>query len=259
MFSQEPRCQYRKNQLGEVICQLRFPEILSIETEPPASFQEAIRQEFPIYSCRRDSILANPVNAGMRPQQSTLVRNHQFMSEDGIWRVNLTSTFISLACTRYSTWEEFAQRLDKPLAAFIQVYRPAFFERAGLRYLNFISKHALGLDSTPWRELIESRYLGILAEETVAEQSAFRSTVDAEIALVGGCRLKLHAGPGRIKRNGVQEDEIRFIFDQDLFHAGKLPVHMSAVVLESLHRQAYSVFRGAITDTLHTYMEPEEI
>ena len=32
MFSTEPRVTYRKNQLGEVICQLRFPEILSIET-----------------------------------------------------------------------------------------------------------------------------------------------------------------------------------------------------------------------------------
>ncbi len=30
MFSQEQRCIYQKNQLIEVICQLRFPEILSI-------------------------------------------------------------------------------------------------------------------------------------------------------------------------------------------------------------------------------------
>ena len=29
MLSQEPRCSYRENQLGEVICQLRFPEILA--------------------------------------------------------------------------------------------------------------------------------------------------------------------------------------------------------------------------------------
>jgi hypothetical protein len=36
MISQEPRRIYRKNPLAEVICQLRFPEILSIETELPA-------------------------------------------------------------------------------------------------------------------------------------------------------------------------------------------------------------------------------
>ena len=36
MFSQEERCLYRNNQLGNVICQLRFPEILTIEASVPA-------------------------------------------------------------------------------------------------------------------------------------------------------------------------------------------------------------------------------
>ena len=47
MFSNEPRFIYSSNQLGEVICQLRFPDILSIETKLPADFQDAIRAEFP--------------------------------------------------------------------------------------------------------------------------------------------------------------------------------------------------------------------
>ena len=46
MFSTETRCIYKKNQLAEVICQLRFPEILTIETTIPAQFQEAIREDF---------------------------------------------------------------------------------------------------------------------------------------------------------------------------------------------------------------------
>ena len=47
MFSQEPRRLLRKNQLMEVICQFRFPEILAISAKPPVDFQEAIRDEFP--------------------------------------------------------------------------------------------------------------------------------------------------------------------------------------------------------------------
>ena len=35
MFSQESRCIYEKNQLIEVICQLRFPDILKIEAQEP--------------------------------------------------------------------------------------------------------------------------------------------------------------------------------------------------------------------------------
>ena len=47
MFSQEPRRLLKRNQLMEVICQFRFPEILAIAAKPPVDFQEAIRDEFP--------------------------------------------------------------------------------------------------------------------------------------------------------------------------------------------------------------------
>ena len=48
MFSTENHCHYRSNQIAEVICQLRFPEILSIGANVPVDFQEKIRQDFPI-------------------------------------------------------------------------------------------------------------------------------------------------------------------------------------------------------------------
>lgn len=261
MFSNEARCHYRKNQLGEVICQLRFPQILSIETNVPANFQEAIRTAFPGYSCRKETpapkLVGQPGNVRLEPQQPG--NNYQFTSEDGIWRVNLTSTFISLACSRYTCWEDFAKKLDMPLAAFIKIYRPAYFERVGLRYLNFVSRKALGLEGTPFRELFQSQYVGLLGDEEVLETTATRSTVDAEMAIRGGCRVKIHAGPGVVKRNGIDDKEVRFIFDQDLFMPGKVAVNLSAGALETLHSQADAIFRGAITDTLHDAMEPEII
>jgi uncharacterized protein (TIGR04255 family) len=129
----------------------------------------------------------------------------------------------------------------------------------GLRYLNFISRKDLGLEDTPWRELIQSKYLGLLSDEEIPEASASRNTVDAELAIRGGCRLKLHAGPGLVKRNGTEDKEVRFIFDQDLFMPGKVPVNHSAGGLETLHSQADSIFRAAITDTLHDAMQPQNI
>lgn len=257
MFSTEARCYYHKNQLGEVICQLRFPEILTIETNVPAEFQEAIRSAFPHYSSRKETPAPKLVNGRLEPQQPN--NNYQFVSEDGHWRVNLTSTFISLACNRYTCWEDFAKKLDMPLAAFIQLYRPAFFERVGLRYLNFISRQDLGLEGTPFRELIQSQYLGILADEDIPETASSRATVDAEFAIRGGCRAKIHAGPGFVKRGRTETKEVHFIFDQDLFMPGKVAVNLSAGALETLHTQADSIFRGAITDTLHDAMEPKEL
>lgn len=258
MFSNETRCIYSQNALGEVICQLRFPEILSIETNIPAQFQEAIRDEFPRYSVRKEApapkLAGAPGNLSLQNQPQS--NNYQFVSADGVWRVNLTSKFISLSCNRYTCWEDFAAKLDKPLAAFIQIYRPSFFDRVGLRYLNFISRKALNLGSTPWRELIAPQYLGILVDEEIQETATTRCSVDTELAIRGGCRAKIHAGPGLVNRNGQQDPEVKFIFDQDLYMAGNIAVNLSAGALQTLHGQAYSIFRGAITDAMHDAMDP---
>lgn len=260
MFSHYERCVYRHNQLGDVICQLRFPVILSIDSRPPADFQELIRDEFPKFHANKEiaapKVTGSPGNFNLENQPPT--NNYQFVSADGIWRVNLTNSFISLSCAHYTDWETFAKKLDKPLAAFIQTYKPAFFERVGLRYLNFISRKSLSLEKIPFRDLIEPAYLGILSIDNLDEKRALRSSVDAEFAVDGGCRAKIHAGPGMVKRNNAPDNEIKFIFDQDLYMAGNIPVNYSAGTLETLHSQAYSLFRSAITDQLHNALEPIE-
>ena len=254
MFSQEPRCIYSRNQLGEVICQLRFPEILSINTTAPAEFQEAIREEFPGYTARKEPAVLKP---GTPPPQPGM--NYQFSSADGVWRVNLTSRFISLATSRYTCWEDFAAKLDKPLAAFIRVYRPAYFERVGLRYLNFISRNALELNHTPFNLLIAPAYLGLLQDPEISETAATRATVDADVAIRAGCRAKIHAGPGMVRRPGHTDAEPKFILDLDLYMPGKLALNLSAGALHTLHAQAFPIFRAAITDTLHEAMEPTQV
>ena len=259
MFSHESRCIYQKNQLAEVICQLRFPEILSLQANLPVDFQEAIRDEYPRYSSRKETpapkLTGTPGNLNLEKQEP--ITNYQFASADGVWRVNLTSRFISLSCSKYTCWEDFAARLDKPLAAFIKIYHPAYFERVGLRYLNFISRNELGLEGTPFSELFQPCYLGPLAEEDVPETGIGRCSVDTEMAIRGGCRVKLHAGPGMVKRGGQADSELKFVFDQDLFMPGQLAVNLSAGALQTHHAQADSIFRGAITDTLHNAMDPE--
>ena len=261
MFSAEERCRYGAHQLAEVICQLRFPEILAISEKPPVDFQEAIRAEFPQFNKRQElpapKLTGTP--GGMQLQNQPATVNYQFSSADGVWRVNLTGKFISLSCTKYTCWEDFARMLDKPLAAFIQVYKPAYFERIGLRYLNFISRFHLGLAHRPFSELIAPCYLGPLGEEDVSEGAATRCSVDVELNIRGGCRAKIHAGPGLVKINGKQDQEVKFVFDQDLYMAGQLKLPLVAGALQTLHSQAFSIFRGAITDALHEAMEPETI
>lgn len=251
MFSKQPRCIYENNQLSEVICQLRFPEILTISANAPADLQNEIRDIFPQFSVTQEIL---PAPGTPKPVATP---NYRFSSEDGLWRVNLTSKFISLSCGQYRCWEEFAKMLDKPLAAFIKLYHPAYFERIGLRYLNFISRNALQLEDTPFTDLFMPCWLGPMAQNDVDTDNFSFCGIDTQFAIHGGCQVKIHAGPGMIKRNGQQDPEKKFIFDMDLFMPGHMPVNLSAGALQTLHSQAFPIFRDAITDTLHEAMEPD--
>lgn len=258
MFLDAERVRYGKPQLMEVICQLRFPTILSISAREPAEFQELIRGEYPNYSRNLEKmppqLSGQPGN--LKLQEQPQVVNYQFLSADGRWKVNLTNQFISLATPAYSCWEDFAAKLDEVLAQFIAVYKPAYFERIGLRYINAFSRNALDLEEVPFRELLQPGYLGLMAEEDVQDPAFLRATQQIEMKLPGGCNLKLFAGPGMVKRGNMQDKEIKFILDSDIFMAGKVEMKHSAAALNTVHTHADRVFRGAITETLHQAMEP---
>ena len=53
LFSDRPRTHYEKTLAHEVICQLRFPTILSINQTDPAEFQDRIRAVLPSTSSGR--------------------------------------------------------------------------------------------------------------------------------------------------------------------------------------------------------------
>ncbi len=260
LFSQNQAWKYASSPAHEVICQLRFPTILSINTTEPAEFQEAVREDFPLYAKRQDAAPPQIVGlGGPDPQvrRQPPVTNHNFLTADNLWKLNLTQGFIALSTLRYGGWEEFARRFDKPLAEFIALYKPAFFQRVGLRYVNIISRKQLDLEGTPWPELIAPAYTGVLREEDVREEDVLNCGTDLLIKLSSSCQAKIHAGPGRIKNpnpNAHQDPEIKFVFDMDLSMGGELACTLSAGALETLHAHASALFEGAVTDTLRDAM-----
>ncbi|MBD5160559.1 MAG: TIGR04255 family protein [Oscillibacter sp.] len=256
LYSDHPRVHYQKPQLAEVICQLRFPVILSIGAREPVDFQEAVRGVFPRYAAKEEQAARPAVAKGETPRT---VVNHHFISADGHWKLNLTNSFISLSTVTYPGWEGFGQQFDRPLAHFIRIYQPAFFERIGLRYVNIFSRKALDLEGELWRELIAAPYLGVLAEEDVEESTTRKCSVDVELNLDSTCRAKIHAGPGMVKQNAPnapQDPEVKFILDMDLFMSGQIDPRMAAGGLETLHGHSTPLFQGAVTDKLHSALEP---
>lgn len=247
---------YEKNTLVEVICQLRFPTILSIETSQPAEFQDAIREEFPRYVVNTERIPS--------PQGVTEVKNHAFISADGRYKINISQNFVSISTMTYTDWQSFAEKLDEPLSHFISIYKPAFFERVGIRYMNAVSRKKLGCEHLPWRELIAEPYLGPLALSATDEAKVRKCGLDFETNIEGGGIARIHAGPGMLRRalmkdgkvQMIQENETKFMLDIDVFVAGQTPLQKTVETLDKIHLRANEIFGDAITDTLHEAMEP---
>jgi len=262
LFSAHPRTHYNNAPAHEVICQLRFPTILSINNVEPADFQEAIREEFPQY-VRRQDVSAPKVTGlgGPNPkvEQQPPVANYNFLSADGQWKLNLTRDFIALSTLRYSSWEAFARQLDKPLAAFIKLYKPAYFQRVGLRYVNIFSRRRLGMEDEKWADLIAPAYIGPLCEPDVLEDSFLNCACDLLFHLDSSSQAKIHAGLGRIKTakaDAPQDPEVKYILDMDLSMGGSVPCTLSAAGLETLHGHATRIFEGVVTDKLRDAMDP---
>src|SRR5688572_26663011 len=141
-FPEIQRVLYERNPIVRVICQLRFPSILRIESELPAAFQECIRREYPLFKekpaggIELPADLVKMINAEVALKVGG--RSYTFVSKDDVFSISLTRDFLALTANAYDRWENFRQHLDGPHRAMVEVYQPAFYTRIGLRYRDVI-------------------------------------------------------------------------------------------------------------------------
>lgn len=131
------RVRYSKCPLVEVAYQLNFPTILSIEAEMPAKFQNEIRKTFPQYQIQTEQeneITVNITGEEINPmfRHRPVRKLHQFISEDGTWKITLAKNQLAISTLKYEQWEDMMQRFEQPLKAFAKVYDQTYFERVGL-------------------------------------------------------------------------------------------------------------------------------
>ena len=77
----------------------------------------------------------------------------------------------------------------------------------------------------------------------------------------GGAKCNIKCGPGTLRKVNNQthqsQEQKVFMLDLDLFMEGNTPMSHAVPALNVVHGNAGSLFRGAITDTLHEAMQPE--
>jgi uncharacterized protein (TIGR04255 family) len=258
-FPASSRVVYKRNPLKQVICQLRFPPILRIASEPPARFQELIRQEYPLL---RDQPSESKLSAGLPPELAQIVSLtmhsampvYDFLSADEVWTVGLTREFLSLSTTDYRRWAEFRRHLELPLSSLCQEYSPAFFSRIGLRYQDIIVRSDLGLGECDWSDLLQPHIAGELSSREVAREV---DSASADVII----RLD-EAGRVRIRHGVAVSSETReqcYLIDSDFYTEQRTEIENAYEVLERFKQHAARLFRWSITDRLHDAMGPEFI
>jgi len=258
-FPESPRVVYSKNPLAEVICQLKFPPILRIESEPPAQFQEKIRRDYPLMTeTTFDQPPLPPAIAralGQALPGFIQGRTYSFETPDRDWKIGITREFLALSSTHYSRWEDFRQRLRRALDALMTTYQPSFLVRVGLRYRNVIRKDIAGMKDADWSQLLEPHILGELSDPTLAK-AVLHSAHDVIISLgenEGQVRI-LH---GLIKEGEQQESN--YAIDSDFFREVTTEVGDAFKYLDSFNEEAGRLFRWCITTLLHDHLGASEL
>lgn len=260
-FPLTQRIIYKNNPLDRVICQLRFPPILKIESEVPARFQEMIRQDFPNFSERVEFRIEvpNPMDAAPEVMgqlvKSSATKNYEFASEDAFWKVNLTRGFITLTANNYDRWENFRAKLLMPLQALTEIYAPSYFTRIGLRYINVVRRSKLGLSNVRWDELLKPHILGMLASPDLqGEITSCESRNDIDLKELRGT-VRIVTRFVEAKDNG----EPSYMIDSDFFSASKIQVGAALESLDAFSLKGTTLFQWCITERLHRAMEPSNL
>lgn len=250
------RVKYNKSPLMEVIFQLRFPTILSINANQPVNFQEKIRERYPFYEEgieQQNELVIAPDGKPTHLKQSEN-KNYSFVSADNLYKVNLTSSFIAISTLAYTQWEDFVKHIEFVVSVFEEEYKPAFYTRVGLRYIDAITRGNLGLETKKWNELIQPHILGIVTPEI--EEGVHSFVSEAEYRNDDGKTLtKTHFEFVHVNDN----PEMFLLMDCDYFTSGVTEKNELINIANMLHTNSSNFIGRAITEELSEAMEPEEI
>ena len=237
--------------LVRVIGQIAFPTLAKIsQASVLAPFQERIRSVYPLLTQEEIQHIEMQPTAVPRVRSDIIWR---FGSADGKWRVSLSSSFLALETTAYTSRTEFVGRMIALATALQATMDPQFYLRLGLRYINRMEGEALARITT----LIKPEVLGVLqtpfkdAAQHLITESILRTEEGQLLARWGSLPANATVDPQAVEPIAAPS----WIFDLDISATGQWPFEAAAISdrLLGFAKRNYAVFRFVVQNEFLTY------
>ncbi len=236
--------------LALVLAQVRFTPIVSIaNADYIASFQESIRQNYPILTRElQQQIQLGPQGLQTTPPPTPGVI-WRFVDQDQNWRLSLAQDFIAVETSNYTHRDDFHKRLAQALTALEDHLRPGLTTRIGVRYMDRIA----GDMTTRLEDYVRPELLSL--EATDLGSARLDSGVTEAHFAVDDVALKARWGSlpiGVVHDPIVQPlaDQRTWVLDLDASTTDAGPFDASAIAesAKKFGEVIYRFFRWAVSD-----------
>ncbi len=187
----------------------------------------------------------------LTPVSQLGIRVYDFALPDGTLTLSLAQDFLSVQTSQYETWNVFRPYLELGIRALIDVYKPSFISRVGLRYQNLIVRSKLGLEGVAWKELLNPTITAELHDEDIGPHVLERFS---------NLTLKLNNNNERLTINhGLvigENNEQSYLIDADFYSGQTVEPDHAIQSFELLKRHSGRFFRWSISRALADGMEP---
>lgn len=237
--------------LDRTLAQIRFPIFSAFKADDDrvaGQFAVTLSDDYPLFHEGHEVNIT--ITADGITQSPGTARLWKLGDATGTWQVSFGHGFLSVETSSYGTREDFIERLTNAWSAFINIAKPPFIERIGVRYVNRLSDPS-HLEELP--RLVRSEVLGVVGGDA-GNGELVRSLSESLYQLPDNVALLARWGflppGGSIDPTLPSASVPSWILDLDAFQTwtpGTLVRPDVNDVSSSLALRAYQFFRWAVT------------
>ncbi len=242
---------YEKNPLIQVTFQVRFTKILSLVTGVPSDFQINLKKLLDVknldYSEERD-ILLNSSSIFPTPAP-----NFIFIDKQNSVSIKICSDYLQIYSSKYKHFNDFKHYIEASLEAFKLSYHNQIYTRIGFMYQNLIIKEDLELDN--WEDILSRELTPMFTKLPIGNLDNFTNILNIKSE-----NYQFTCRTGLADTTNSQDNKTTkgYIIDIDGFTTGEYDHESILQHTKHIRECNKKLFRGFITDELHTKLIPRE-